>query len=112
MEAIKISNEAGLLLTVTSEYSEDCKIITGGHSEPKLWDEYLLSFKDEYQPHILLIRKAILELGWVGEKAEYKANQWHFVFSDGVKFGFSWRAWGDLMSSIVGKREGYMYYYL
>ena len=35
-----------------------------------------------------------------------------FVFSDKTALGFSWRAWGDLMSAIVGKNEGYMAYYM
>lgn len=112
MEAIKIKNDAGLELTVTTVRPKNYNLIMGGMVTSPSWKEYLSEYKDEYKPHLELVKKAIEELGWVGETAEHKANQWFFVFSDGTAFGFSWRAWGDLMSAIVDKNEGYMAYYM
>jgi hypothetical protein len=63
----------------------------------------LSGYKDEWKPHFKLIKKAIEDLGLVGKTADRKANDTCFVFSDGKSLGFSWRAWGDLMSAIVVK---------
>lgn len=112
MEAIKIKNEKGLELIVTNTDPENYGVISGGIIPAPDWEEYLDMYQDEIKPHFLLIRKAIEELGWVGEKADAKANDWCFVFSDGIALGFTWRAWGDMMSAIVGKNEGYMAYYM
>ncbi len=112
IEFIKVKNDAGLELTVTDFYPEYFEAISGGISTNPTWEEYLDSINEEYRPHINLIKKSFEDLGWVGEKARYKSNKTCFVFSDGISFGFSWRAWGDLMSAIVGQREGYMYYYV
>lgn len=112
MEFIKLKNENGLELTVTTNHPKDYQPIMGGMDTSPNWEEYLSDYKDEYKPHLILVKKAIEDLGWVGETADSKANYTCFVFSDGASFGFSWRAWGDLMSAIVGKNEGYMYYYM
>lgn len=112
MEAIKIKNDAGLELTVTTVHPENYTLLMGGMDASPSWEEYLSGYKDEYKPHLELVKRAIEDLGWIGETAEHKANQWCFVFSDGTSFSFSWRGWGDLMSAIVGKHEGYMAYYM
>lgn len=112
MEFIKLKNENGLELTVTTNHPEDYHPIIGGMDTAPNWEEYLSNYKDEYKPHLILVKKAIENLGWVGETAASKANNTCFVFSDGTSFSFSWRAWGDLMSAIVGKNEGYMAYYM
>jgi hypothetical protein len=111
MEFIKVKNEQGLEITVTANRPENYQSITGGRDISKNWEEYILDYKEEYKPHFKLIKKAIEDLGWVGQMANKKANNTCFVFSDGKSFCFSWRAWGDLMSAIVGKNEGYMAYY-
>lgn len=116
MKLITIQNDEGLSLSVTKGLPEgltqdDYTAIMGG-MEPTSWDEYLAMYEDEYKPHFLLVKKAIEELEWIGECADKKANDTYFVFSDGWVIGFSWRAWGDLMSAIVGKGEGYMEYYM
>lgn len=111
MEFIKVKNEQGLEITVTNNCPEDSQSIMGGMDIPQNWEEYISDYKEEYKPHFKLIKKAIEDLGWVGEKANKKANDTCFVFSDGISLCFSWRAWGDLMSAIVGKNEGYMVYY-
>ena len=112
MDFIKVKDENGLELTVTTNHPEDYKPIMGGMDISPTWEEYLSDYKEEFKPHFSLIKKAIEDLGWVGETAGAKANDTCFVFSDGTSLGFSWRAWGDLMSAIVGKNEGYMAYYM
>lgn len=112
MNLIKVKDENGLELTVTSIRHDDYQPIIGGMDVSPNWEEYLEYYKDEFKPHFRLIKKAIEDLGWVGETAESRANHSCFVFSDGTSLGFSWRAWGDLMSAIVGKNEGYMAYYM
>lgn len=111
MEHIKLKNENELELTVTDEEQSDYIPIFGGMDLSPDWEEYLEDIKDDYKQHFELIKKAIEELGWVGVKADSKANDTYFKFSDRITIGFSWRAWGDLMSAIVGKGEGYMAYY-
>lgn len=86
--------------------------IMGGMDSNPTWEEYLSQYMDEYKPHVNMIRKAIEELGWIGTTGEDVANYNAFCFSDGTVFGFSWRAWGDIMQAIVGKKEGYMKYYM
>jgi len=110
-EWIRVKNIDGLELTVTDEEPTIYEPIMGGMYDSPTLVEYLDHFKWEFNPHLNLIKKAIEDLGWVGGTADFYANDTYFVFSDGVCVGFSWRAWGDLMSAIVGKREGYMKYY-
>lgn len=110
-ELIRVKNIDGLELTVTDEEQLIYEPIMGGMEISPNWEEYISHFKDEFTPHLNLIKKAIEDLGWVGLTADIFANDTYFVFSDGVCVGFSWRAWGDLMSAIVGKREGYIKYY-
>lgn len=112
MDLITVKYENGLELTVTTKKPNDYIPILGGMDIAPNWEEYLSDIKDEYVPHFKLIKKAIEDLGWVGETADSKANDTFFVFSDAEALGFSWRAWGDLMSAIVGKNEGYMAYYM
>lgn len=112
MDFIKVKNENGLELTVTTNHPEDYQRIIGGMDISPNWEEYLSDYKNEFKPHFKLIKKAIEDLGWVGETADRKANDTCFVFSDKTALCFSWRAWGDLMSAIVGKNEGYMAYYM
>ena len=112
MDFLKIKNEGGLELTVTTNPPKDYVTIMGGMNTSPSWGEYLSDFKEEFKPHFNLIKKSIEDLGWVGETARGKAMDACFVFSDGVSFVFCMRAWGDLMSAIVGKNEGYMAYYI
>lgn len=83
----------------------------GGDSSNPTWEEYLDKFKEEYKPHVKLIRKCIEDNGLIGYTGQ-DANGWYFKFSDGEIWTYSWRAWGDLMQSIVDKKEGYMKYYM
>lgn len=117
---LKILNKTGLELSIvlgdsdfeslpTEEYIKIS--LTGGDSSNPSWKDYLEGFEEVYQPHIQLIKQAIIELGWVGRGANEMANDTYFIFSDKTIFTFSWRAWGDLMQAIVDKNEGYMTYY-
>jgi hypothetical protein len=87
-------------------------IVSGGMSPAPTWEEYVAEFRPEYRPHIAAIRACIEREGLVGTTGEEMANEHCFAFDDGTKIAFSWRAWGDLMQAIVGKREGYMAYYM
>jgi len=92
---------------------KDYTPIMGGDNSNPTWDEYMEYVKDEYKEHFELIKKAIIDNGWIGMTGEGQQNEnISFKFSDGVHFGFSWRAWGDLMQAIVNKKEGYMTYYM
>ena len=111
----EVSNEAGLSVTIISsrELTAEDKphSFFGGDSSNPTWEEYLEDYKDEYKPHVLLIKKSIEENEMIGYKGE-DADDLYFKFSDGHIWGFTWRAWGDLMQSIVNKKEGYMAYYM
>lgn len=111
-----ISNENGLTVEVVHNYnpSEGEKnpfVQLGGDSNNPTWEEYLADYKDEYKPHVLLIKKYIEENGMLGYTGQ-DADDISFKFSDGEVWGFTWRAWGDLMQAIMDKKEGYMAYYM
>jgi hypothetical protein len=112
----QFTNETGLTLEVVSKLNEDespdYTPIMGGDNSNPTWEEYMDGVMDDYKPHFLLIREVIEANGWVGKTAEELSNDTSFKFSDGQHYGFSWRAWGDLMQVIVDKREGYMTYYM
>ena len=113
MKAIfKISNENGLGLKIVTDGVDDYSPLMGGMDSNPSWDEYLGLYLPEYHPHIKLIKEAVIKLGWIGKTGEEICNYHCFVFSDGTKWGYSWRAWGDLMQAIVNKKEGYMTYYM
>ena len=90
---------------------DEAEIISGGMDVPLSWDEYLDEYADEMKPHIGLIRQAIEGMNWVGKTGSDVCNDTIFSFSDGERIAFTWRAWGDLMHAIVGKKEGYIKYY-
>jgi poly-D-alanine transfer protein DltD len=87
-------------------------IFMGGDPTNPTWEEYRAEFKDEYQPYIDAVRECIERNGWVGRSGSEMCNYGHFRFNDGQTLTLTWRAWGDLMQAIVGKREGYMAYYM
>lgn len=74
------------------------------------WEELLSEYTDEYKPHMELIKKWVLlqDATVFGEDM----NELCFSFSDGSFFDFSFRAWGAVMDAIIGKKEGYMAYYM
>lgn len=112
---LTFKNSRGLKLWVLKDgerLPENLQVISGGLKNNPTWKEYLKDVKYSYRPHFRLIRRAIIDLDWVGETGAAKANNYYFHFSDGTYMGFTWRAWGDLMQAIVNKREGYMQYYM
>lgn len=107
----KIEGNTPLKLEIV--YNEEGYAIMGGDGSNPTWEEYLLGFKEEFWPHLEMIKTAIKENGLLGITGEEKQDRGiSFKFSDGTHFGFSWRAWGDLMQAIVNKKEGYMKYYM
>jgi hypothetical protein len=108
----QVSNEQGLTCDIISSHNQEYEVIMGGDDTNPSWDDYLELWVDEFRQYLLLIKKSIEENGLVGETGESFANKYTFKFSDGKSFGFTWRAWGDLMQSIVNKNEGYMAYYM
>lgn len=109
-----LKNSQGLEVSLApSDFElEGVTVIGGGDTSNPTWEEYLNGYIEDFKPHIELIRDLIKEINWVGRTGGQICNYYHFNFSDGNKIGFTWRAWGDLMQAIVGKREGYMKYYM
>jgi hypothetical protein len=110
-----VTNENGLSLEIVRDYvqadGEDYSPMFGGDDSNPSWEEYLDDYKEEFKPHILLLKKSIEENGLVGYTGQ-DADDLYFKFSDGNVMGFSWRGWGDLMQAIVNKNEGYIAYYM
>jgi len=108
-----VTNESGLTLTIlVGDFDHlDPQIFLGGDDRNPTWEEYLNDFKEEYKSHVELLRKAIEENHLIGTTGQ-EASDLTFQFSDGETWGYSWRGWGDLMQAIVGKKEGYMAYYM
>jgi hypothetical protein len=110
-----VTNENGLSLEIVTHYvqvdGEDYSPMLGGDDSNPSWEEYLNDYKEEFKPHILLLKKSIEENDLVGYTGQ-DADDLYFKFSDGNVMGFSWRGWGDLMQAIVNKNEGYMAYYI
>ena len=120
MEYKKVINEKGLSVEIIIGYDitetddqpkkKPHHFLGGDDSNPS-WEAYVSDYREEYHDHLRLLRKCIEENGLVGVTGQYADNM-YFKFSDGEVWGFTWRAWGDLMQSIVDKREGYMAYYM
>jgi len=109
---VTVSNSSGLELTASQKYVNPSIIsnIKGGSNLTPNWSEYVYFLQKDLRPHLILIRKVIEEKNWVGKSGEEIANYWNFFFNDGQVLGFSLNGWGDLMQSIVGKREGFRKY--
>lgn len=88
------------------------RVLIGGDDANPTWEEYLEPYAPEGRARMEAVRRAIEAAGLVGTCADEWCNEHCFAFPDGVRVYFTWRAWGDLMQAIVGKREGYMAYYM
>ena len=88
--------------------------ISGGDDSNPTWEEYLEGWEEDFRPHLTAIKECIETHNLIGCTGEAFCNKYHFQFDDEEKtqIAFTWRAWGDLMQAIVGKREGYMAYYM
>ena len=86
-------------------------VISGGMQTPLSWTEYLKIWNKEGRKRMILISNYIKDRNLIGNTGEWQNNM-YFRFSDNEEWGFTWRAWGDLMQAIVNKKEGYMKYYM
>ena len=87
-------------------------VVSGGRQDAPTLDEYINELSEEWKPRIKVLAEFIKNSKYYKMKAEVFCDDNHFRFSDGREIAFTWRAWGDLMQAIVGKREGYMAYYM
>lgn len=94
----------------TEQYPNDYQIISGGR-DAMTWKQWQNMFTDEYKIYWEILKQKIIDENLIGKTGEWQDNKL-FKFSDGKTFAFSWRGWGDFMSAIVGRKEGYMKYYM
>ena len=95
-----------------SKAPHDCEIFMGGDPDNPTWEEYVASYKPEWQPRVEAVGEAMQEFGLVPSTGGAMANDTWFELSDGTSIALSWRAWGDFIQALVSKREGYMRYYM
>jgi len=88
-----------------------CTILSGGMDISPTWEEYVDDYNEPFQQRLELIKKYLIDNNLIGETGEW-INDYYFEFDDDFDLGFTWRAWGDFMQALVGKREGYMKYYM
>lgn len=105
MEIVKSDNAAGKLDIGRGE------CVFGGDMSNPTWEKYIDNWQEHVHPHLELIKNWILSHDIIPTGDEF-CNGNYFKFSDGKKIGFSWRAWGDICQAAVGRREGYMKYYM
>lgn len=91
---------------------EGYEVITGGLDSNPTWEEYRDTFAEDDRVRLDLVREALTLHGLLGRTADEVCNDTAFKFSDGVTWGFTWRAWGDLQQAIEGERRGYMAFYM
>ena len=87
-------------------------IVSGGRSDNPTLEEYIDELTEDWKPKIKVLAKFIKNSNFYKITADQFCNYNHFRFNDGKEIAFTWRAWGDFMQAIVGKREGYMAYYM
>ena len=100
------------MLIKYDENYDSVDIIMGGNTNNPTWNEYIDGFKLKARPYLRGLRQLIEESGLIGKTGQ-ETEAMYFQSEDGnFKIAYTWRAWGDLMQAIVGKREGYMKYYM
>ena len=83
----------------------------GGFDPAPDWDEFLAQYPNEYFPYLIKAKEWVKgQDPWIGGSEFAACN--YLYFSDGVSLMFSWRAWGDFLQAVAGRREGYLEYYL
>ena len=89
------------------EYDQDKypknQVLMGGDMSNPSWKKYREGYDARFHPSRSVHYKMT---------GGDRANDWYFEFSDGSQWGFSWRAWGDLMQAVENKNKGYMEYYM
>lgn len=93
-----------------NEVNKDEIIMFGGYDDNPTEVEYFDRLLDSLRPHFEIIKRWALSQDRMPCGDE--VNDYKFSFSDGENICFSMRAWGDFAQSIVGKKEGYMKYYM
>ena len=83
----------------------------GGFEPAPSWDEYVAEFGDSLAPQLEAARTWLMARGEPYPSASEWCNDHFLRFSDGITISFTWRAWGDFVQAVVGKREGYVTYY-
>ena len=78
-------------------------LISGGSD--CIWSEFIGKFPKIIQPYIIEIRKEIERTGLIKLTGQ-EMNNTIFEFEDGVTFGFTWRAWGEMVQSVGYQRVG------
>lgn len=96
---------------IKDETPEECFIKLGGDTSDPTWEEFTANMYPDWQERFNVLRTFIETNKMVGMCGD-EQEDYYFKFSDGEMISFSMRAWGDLMQAIVGKREGYMRYYM
>jgi hypothetical protein len=84
----------------------------GGDARNPTWEEYIAEATPKLVPYLEAVRTCCERDDHVGLCGNELQARGSFKFSNGVYLGLSWRAWGDFMQALVGKREGYMAYYM
>ncbi len=83
----------------------------GGFDPPPDWDEYVAEYHENLRPYLETARQWLLAKDeWPGA-SDFAACEF-LLFSDGIGMVFSWRAFGDFLQAVAGRREGYLEYYL
>ena len=97
---------------VLNQIDENMIVLCGGRHDNPTWDEYLKDVSSEWKEKMNVLKEFVKKSDYYKITADKFCNDNHFRFSDGREIAFTWRAWGDFMQAIVGKREGYMKYYM
>lgn len=97
---------------VQDSQDENQIVVSGGRHDNPTLEEYINELTDEWKPRIKILADFIKKSQYYKMTASDFCNDNHFRFSDGREIAFTWRGWGDFMQAIVGKREGYMTYYM
>lgn len=98
------------------ELNNNVVSISGGYSldTNPVWEEYIAGWPTAYREYISTIRQAV-----EADSTVYKMNAMTLkrlryeirVGGQELHFSFTYRAWGDFMSAIIGERESYLQYY-
>lgn len=113
MDGKPLLADSKLTVEILYNSDEETNVFMGGDSRNLSWEEYVDEFRDEFKPHIRLLKDALDKAGHIGLIGEEQQNLGiTFKFSDGQHWSYTWRGWGDLMQAVVDKREGYMAYYM
>jgi len=84
----------------------------GGDKRNPTWGEYIEKWPDHEREEIEAIRSAVEASAFRRSTAANFCNGHFFELSNGHTVRFTWRAWGDLIQAMEGKREGYLAYYI